>query len=238
MRNLVLIIFLTSIFLFSGLFIVDEREVAVTINNKDATSYSCGIHWKIPFVGNTTYVYKNIRSSYFSLSEPLSISENRQVNSKFMFTWVVVNPIQYVKYLQANSSKQLDEVLVTQLNDKIRSQSSSSTSLIDFTNRVTKLNNIVFDSLGVKVMSLNLVNVAVESSNMQSDAIMSKFSPESTYIYAMQIKNQADLTQQQQLQKLKNVNQSFYEYFMKINLLQKSAKSKSDVPTLDKLLSN
>lgn len=238
MRNLVLIIFLSSVFLFSGLFIVDEREVAVIINNKDVTSYSSGIHWKIPFVGNITYVYKNIRNSYFSLSESLPIAGNKQVDSKFMFTWTIVDPVQYVKYLHANPNKKFDAAIVTQLNDKIITQSSNSTSLIDFTDNVAKLNNIVFNSLGVKVLSLSIINLEIESSNLQLESNTSNQSPESAYLYAMKVKSQADLTQQQQLQKLKNTNQSFYEFFMKINSLQSSAKSKSDVPTLDKLVSD
>lgn len=235
MRNIILLFLLSVICLFSGIFIVDEREVAVTITDKQqATVYSTGVHWRLPFMGDTRYVYTNVRHSSFNAPDELVMQDNLQLTGQYFFEWRVTNPTAYALYLQQHPDVNLATVLSTDVFNQIKQQMQGKTNYESFTHALLNWQAVNLSQYGISIDKVGVVNVSLEKVNLES-GVLNK-TPESAYTSAHNIVQDADLQYQGTLDSLRHTNASFLDFMLKIKNIESSAKSRQDVPSLDKLI--
>lgn len=235
-NSLILALFLIG-FLLSGFFNVDQREVGL-INypaDKSMQTYMSGLHWKIPFYGDLSYVFTNQRSSYLAMSQPLTF-ESGAVIGQIMVTWQVDQAESYLGYLNKNSTKFFDAELSQSISSKLETLAARSQNAVDFNLRVEQESNWSLNDLGIKILKLQLISlklVPVVSNGVfkATDSL----NPESSFILAQEIKNQANNSQLKEFANLRAHDPKFFDYVLKINNLEKSAKSKQDVPELNQL---
>ncbi|AUR51738.1 hypothetical protein [Aquella oligotrophica] len=238
MKNVLIIFLLGVLVLFSGLFIVDEREVVViTHSPKDSKVYTTGIHWNLPFYGQFNYVYVNQRNSHV-LIELSNESTNQKELVKFNVTWAVQDPVVYVNFLNLNNRKKLEENMANFIESKILTnvvaQISSDVDLIKLLN--SKQVNIQNPELGIKIISLDVSEIDVIRQTVKNQS-NSDLSAESAYAKAISIMQETNKQKQQTLDKLKAENPEFYSYYSLIRQYQMTAKNKNEVPPFDKLYS-
>lgn len=240
MRNYLIILLAVLFAASSGFFVVDQREVGIVKqNSKQLQIYAPGLHWKIPFWGELTFIYTNLRSSYLASSQLLHTATGQAFSTNVVVNWQVVKPEVYFVYLNANGVKNLDVQIVSVVSNRLLNLANKSSSLSDFEERVnSQLKNIPESELGINFVNVGLamVNPVIESAVPVGD--LKTMSSESAFSLAQQIKQQADKNQQQIQEKLREKNSKFYDYFMKIYNLSNNAESRSEIPPLNELYTN
>jgi regulator of protease activity HflC (stomatin/prohibitin superfamily) len=240
MRNYLIILLAIAATLSSGFFVVDQREVGIVKQtSKQLQIYAPGLHWKIPFWGELTFVYTNLRSSYLASPQLLHTKTEQAFFANVVVNWQVIKPESYFVYLNSNGVKNLDVKIANLVSNKLLNLAAKSSSLSAFEEQVnSQLKNIAEPELGIKFVSiaLSMVNPVIEST--PTTVNLNKLSAESAFSLAQQIKNKADESQQQTQEKLLAKNSKFYDYYMKIYNLSNSAESKSDIPQLNQLYVN
>lgn len=240
MRNYLIILLAVLFAASSGFFVVDQREVGIIKqNSKQLQIYAPGLHWKIPFWGELTFIYTNLRSSYLASSQLLHTATGQAFSTNVVVNWQVVKPEVYFVYLNANGVKNLDVQIVSVVSNRLLNLANKSSSLSDFEERVnSQLKNIPESELGINFVNVGLamVNPVIESAVPIGD--LKTMSSESAFSLAQQIKQQADKNQQQIQEKLREKNSKFYDYFMKIYNLSNDAESRSEIPPLNELYTN
>ncbi|TXI97870.1 MAG: hypothetical protein E6Q32_11125 [Neisseriales bacterium] len=240
MRNYLIILLAVLFAASSGFFVVDQREVGIVKqNSKQLQIYAPGLHWKIPFWGELTFIYTNLRSSYLASSQLLHTATGQAFSTNVVVNWQVVKPEVYFVYLNANGVKNLDVQIVSVVSNRLLNLANKSSSLSDFEERVnSQLKNIPESELGINFVNVGLamVNPVIESAVPVGD--LKTMSSESAFSLAQQIKQQADKNQQQIQEKLREKNSKFYDYFMKIYNLSNDAESRSEIPPLNELYTN
>ena len=240
MRNYLIILLAVLFAASSGFFVVDQREVGIVKqNSKQLQIYAPGLHWKIPFWGELTFIYTNLRSSYLASSQLLHTATGQAFSTNVVVNWQVVKPEVYFVYLNANGVKNLDVQIVSVVSNRLLNLANKSSSLSDFEERVnSQLKNIPESELGINFVNVGLamVNPVIESAVPIGD--LKTMSSESAFSLAQQIKQQADKNQQQIQEKLREKNSKFYDYFMKIYNLSNNAESRSEIPPLNELYTN
>lgn len=240
MRNYLIILLAVLFAASSGFFVVDQREVGIIKqNSKQLQIYAPGLHWKIPFWGELTFIYTNLRSSYLASSQLLHTATGQAFSTNVVVNWQVVKPEVYFVYLNANDVKNLDVQIVSVVSNRLLNLANKSSSLSDFEERVnSQLKNIPESELGINFVNVGLamVNPVIESAVPIGD--LKTMSSESAFSLAQQIKQQADKNQQQIQEKLREKNSKFYDYFMKIYNLSNDAESRSEIPPLNELYTN
>lgn len=241
MRNSLILGLIILGFLFGGFFSVDQRELGMVSfsANKPIQSYPPGLHWKVPFYGELSYVYTNQRSSYVAMNQSLSVESGQAFTSKVVVNWQVTQAESYLEYLNKNSLKVFDSELSQAVLTKLSALALNSKSNLDFQGNVEQVKNWSLTNLGIKVINLQIVSlnpiaaatilpqVKLSSSNL--------LSPESSYLAAQQIKTQADATQRTELTNLRASDPQFFDYFIKVHNLGESAQSKQAIPALNQL---
>lgn len=240
MRNYLIILLAVIFAASSGFFVVDQREVGIVKeNSKQLQIYAPGLHWKIPFWGELTFIYTNLRSSYLASSQLLHTATGQTFSTNVVVNWQVVKPEVYFMYLNVNGVKNLDIQIANVVSNKLVNLANKSSSLSDFEERInSQLKNIPESELGINFVNIGLaVATPVAESAVPVDGLKT-MSLESAFSFAQQIKQQADKNQQQEQEKLREKDSQFYDYFMKIYNLSNSAESKSEVPPLNQLYAN
>ena len=244
MRNSLILGLILIGFLLGGFFSVDQRELGMVSfsDNKPIQSYPPGLHWKVPFYGELSYVYTNQRSSYVAMNQSLSVESGQAFTSKVVVNWQVTQAESYLHYLNNNSVKVFDSELSQAVLTKLSTLAVNAKSNLDFQGNVEQLKNWSLTNLGIKiinlqVVSLNPIAVPVISPHGKLNNINNSnlLSPESSYIAAQQIKTQADATHRTELANLRASDPQFFDYFIKVHNLGESAQSKQDIPALNKL---
>jgi regulator of protease activity HflC (stomatin/prohibitin superfamily) len=240
MRNYLIILLAVIATASSGFFVVDQREVGIIKqNSKQLQIYAPGLHWKLPFWGELTFIYTNLRSSYLASSQQLYTAKGQGFSANVVVNWQVIKPEVYFVYLNTNGVKNLDVQIATIVSNKLLNLASKSSSLSAFEEQVnSQLKNIVEPELGINFVNISLATVIPIAKNTSTVDNFKTLSAESAFNLAQQIKKQADETQQQAQEKLRIRNSKFYDYFMKIYNLSNNAESKSDVPPLNQLYTN
>lgn len=240
MRNYLIILLAVIAAASSGFFVVDQREVGVVKqSSKQLQIYAPGLHWKIPFWGELTFIYTNLRSSYLASSQSLRTTKGQKFSANVVVNWQVIKPEVYFVYLNTNGVKNLDVQIATVVSNKLLNLASKSSSLSAFEEQVnSQLKNIAEPELGINFVSIALAQVNPVAESTVAVDNFKTMSAESAFNLAQQIKKQADETQQQAQEKLRTKNSKFYDYFMKIYDLSNNAESKSDVPPLNQLYTN
>ncbi len=240
MRNYLIILLAVIATASSGFFVVDQREVGIIKqNSKQLQIYAPGLHWKLPFWGELTFIYTNLRSSYLASSQQLYTAKGQGFSANVVVNWQVIKPEVYFVYLNTNGVKNLDVQIATIVSNKLLNLASKSSSLSAFEEQVnSQLKNIVEPELGINFVNISLATVSPIAKNTSTVDNFKTLSAESAFNLAQQIKKQADETQQQAQEKLRIKNSKFYDYFMKIYNLSNNAESKSDVPPLNQLYTN
>lgn len=240
MRNYLIILLAVIATASSGFFVVDQREVGIIKqNSKQLQIYAPGLHWKLPFWGELTFIYTNLRSSYLASSQQLYTAKGQGFSANVVVNWQVIKPEVYFVYLNTNGVKNLDVQIATIVSNKLLNLASKSSSLSAFEEQVnSQLKNIVEPELGINFVNISLATVIPIAKNTSTVDNFKTLSAESAFNLAQQIKKQADETQQQAQEKLRIKNSKFYDYFMKIYNLSNNAESKSDVPPLNQLYTN
>lgn len=240
MRNYLIILLAVIATASSGFFVVDQREVGIIKqNSKQLQIYAPGLHWKLPFWGELTFIYTNLRSSYLASSQQLYTAKGQGFSANVVVNWQVIKPEVYFVYLNTNGVKNLDVQIATIVSNKLLNLASKSSSLSAFEEQVnSQLKNIVEPELGINFVNISLATVSPIAKNTSTVDNFKTLSAESAFNLAQQIKKQADETQQQTQEKLRIRNSKFYDYFIKIYNLSNNAESKSDVPPLNQLYTN
>ena len=194
MRNYLIILLAVLFAASSGFFVVDQREVGIVKqNSKQLQIYAPGLHWKIPFWGELTFIYTNLRSSYLASSQLLHTATGQAFSTNVVVNWQVVKPEVYFVYLNANGVKNLDVQIVSVVSNRLLNLANKSSSLSDFEERVnSQLKNIPESELGINFVNVGLamVNPVIESAVPVGD--LKTMSSESAFSLAQQIKQQAD----------------------------------------------
>jgi regulator of protease activity HflC (stomatin/prohibitin superfamily) len=240
MRNYLIILLAVIAAASSGFFVVDQREVGIVKqSSKQLQIYAPGLHWKIPFWGELTFIYTNLRSSYLASSQSLHTTTGQEFSANVVVNWQVIKPEVYFVYLNTNGVKNLDVQIATVVSNKLLNLASKSSSLSAFEEQVnSQLKNIAEPELGINFVNIGLATVSPITKSTSTVDNFKTMSAESAFNLAQQIKKQADETQQQVQEKLRTKNSKFYDYFMKIYNLSNNAESKSDVPPLNQLYTN
>lgn len=244
MRNGLFVILLSLGFLLSGVFVVDERQVAVVkISPNKVLIYAPGIHWQLPFSAQINHVYTNLRTSYITLPLQAANKNINLENISIIVNWQVVKPAAYINFLAKNSRKELDARLVKDIITDIMPFAQKSNSVAEFENLLnSKAHDWLHDELGIKIINIALVSALPKlDESKEASLIISESSMDSlehSYNQALGIKESADKEQQVKFDELRKKDAAFFDYFMKIRYYQLNAKSKQDVPALDKLSRN
>ena len=234
MRNVFFVLILVIVYLMAGVFIVDSKEVGVVFYNPNKVDiYEAGIHWKVPLYSDLQYIDKTTRVSYSTWAQPYQFKNGSSANASVVITWQVVNFKTY-RLLNNDKNSKFNEKFVNSINQLLADKAKNSTDLIDFMNNMNSMTNLSLTDLGVKLISLNLINVKTSGLNKNID--VTALSLESAYNYAQQIKSQAESTQQLEFNKMKQANNKFYTYYMTINAYQESATSRAAVPPLTSII--
>ena len=238
MKNILILFLLGVLILFSGLFIVDERENVVIIHSaKDSKVYSTGIHWNLPFYGDFSYVYLNQRNSFITI-ELNNISKHQTELAKLDIAWSVIDPVKYVNYLNQYGRKKFDENMVAVIESEILAsivkEVATDAQLISYLNNQTF--NIIDTKSGIKISTVKVSSIKIMNAYTNNES-QAKLSAESAYSEAILIVQNANKEKQQALDKLKAQNPQFYNYYSLIRQYQMTAKNKNDVPAFDKLYS-
>lgn len=238
MKNILILFLLGVLTLFSGLFIVDEREVAVIAHSaKDSKVYPTGIHWNLPFYGDFNYVYLNQRNSFVTI-ELNNISNHQTELAKLDIAWSVIDPVKYVNYLNQYGRKKFDENMTAVIENEILAsivkEVATDAQLISYLNNQTF--NVIDTKSGVKISTVKVSSIKIMNAYASNES-QAKLSIESAYSEAILIVQNANKEKQQALDKLKTQNPQFYNYYSLIRQYQMTAKNKNDVPSFDKLYS-
>ncbi len=236
MRNGLIILVLVIGYLLSGIFVVDEREVAVVKLSADKVLiYAPGVHWRMPFTAKVDQVYTNLRTSYLSMPITLNNNESNVENISVIVNWQVIKPSLYVNFLASHTRKDLDIRLFNIVMNELNAIAKNSNSLPAFENMLnSQAQNREHPELGIDIVNVALVNTKPISKDKSTQSQTNDI--ESAFTLAKQIKDEADINQQEQLAKLRKMDSGFFDYYMKIRYYQLNAKSKQDVPPLSSLL--
>ena len=127
MRNYLIILLAVLFAASSGFFVVDQREVGIVKqNSKQLQIYAPGLHWKIPFWGELTFIYTNLRSSYLASSQLLHTATGQAFSTNVVVNWQVVKPEVYFVYLNANGVKNLDVQIVSVVSNRLLNLANKS----------------------------------------------------------------------------------------------------------------
>ena len=233
MRYLLMLGLMLGTFVASGVFVVDERQVAIIDSSSGAKIYSPGIHWVVPLRGKLYYIYTNQRAMSTKINLSINQSE-QQMGFNLLINWQVHDPIIYSRYLDTHSKANFNSQLLAGVLDQLTKIAKSSTSLAIFEN---KLNETAHGwenkSLGIRIINISLAGAELINTNLQESAenIATAFDK------AQKIKIAADTEQSNILKQLNKEDAKFFDYFMKIYHYQTSAKDKSEVPALNLIYS-
>lgn len=242
MRNLLVLILLLGAFLLSGFYTVDQRQVAVISSTPTKMEINApGLHWKMPFVGNLNYVYMNMRSSYLTASSVINLADNQKIGTRMIINWQVVSPQVYLGVVLTNE-KDFDARFAQTILSQIESVAALSSSPAEFEEQVNaQLVNRELKKLGIKLINVGITQITPgitsESSVVTGGSVVnnSESAIESAFYQARQIKLAAESQQAQLIQQLKSRNSNFFNYWWQIQQLGKTARSKQDIPPLDKI---
>lgn len=222
-KHLLFIILLSVVAYFAGVFIVNENETAVEINNgKVITTYQAGTHWKTPFLNNLIMVYLSERNT--TLDYQFKLKNNQSdLTASIAYNWHVINPEKYVLVNDA----------IDIINQTILSNYQRNTTIADFSSALNNSNKeLQIESLGVVVDNVYIVSLAKKNHVVSSNSIQSLPTPQD-YIEAMKIKNQAESDYTEAQQKMQQSNPKFYKLY---NYMQ-SIQSKESIESLSVILS-
>ena len=242
MRNLLVLILLLGAFLLSGFYTVDQRQVAVISSTPTKMEIKApGLHWKVPLLGNLNYVYMNMRSSYLTTSSVINLADNQKIGTRIIINWQVVSPQVYLSVVLANE-KDFDARFAQTVLSQVESVAALSSSPAEFEEQVNaQLVNRELKKLGIKLINVGIIQlvpgIAGESSPVVEIGVAnsSESAIESAFYQARQIKSTVESQQTQLLQQLKARNANFFNYWWQIQQLGKTARSKQDIPPLDKI---
>ncbi len=229
MRILLLLFILLFGFGASGFFIVDEHEFAVISFDNNMQVFDSGLHWKFPFYGDLTYVYSNQRNSDISTTNTIRLKDGSQYIAEINMVWKVYQVQNYMKYIQSNSMKQFAIDLSQDIESKVLLVAKNSTSSTDFMQKLSTQSKYLLSNKGIEILSINITSIKFVDNKNQ---IIKMMSAESSYQFAQQVKLTAENKQNQQLNVLKQKNIDFFNFYMKINQLEQTARIKQDVPPL------
>ncbi len=242
MRNLLVLILLLGAFLLSGFYTVDQRQVAVISSTPTKMEINApGLHWKVPLMGTLNYVYMNMRSSYLMTSSVINLANNQKIGARMIINWQVISPQVYLGVVLTNE-KDFDVRFAQTALSQIESIAALSSSPAEFEELVNaQLVNRELKKLGIKLINVGIIQVTPgvtgESSLVTGAGTInnSESAIESAFYQARQIKLLAESQQAQLIGQLKSRNINFFNYWWQIQQLGKTARSKQDVPPLDKI---
>lgn len=242
MRNWLIIILFIGGFLFGGFFIVDEREVAVisTPGSNVLDTSAPGIHWKFPLWGRLTYVYTNLRSTHYIVKETLETESELSFIPHLVINWRVTKPIVYLNYLRNNPLSTADMEISALALQKLHTLAESSNSITVLEEQINQVRDWSQPAMGLTIVNIGLTGINFQNNviNDLRESGINVVSPDKAFLFAHTIKDSADSNESIALNQLRDKNHKFYDYFMQINLLGKTARSKADIPPLEKIYTN
>lgn len=233
-RNLLLIIFLGICVSITGIFTVNDNEIAILKRGDSYTKFSSGIYWHIPLYDEITFVYTNNRMSEKNYEQVISI-DNHKYKINYSIVWRVINPIQFVKYTNMNSKQDLNQYIESTVNSKINIIAEDG-DLFAVINHISLLSKLNIQKLGIEIDNVSVTSLSLFSN--QDSVSISAQSESSNFVIAQKIKESADNQYNEVLKQMQNKNDKFYQLYMKIYQLQHSAKSKDVIPPLESFLVN
>jgi hypothetical protein len=236
LRKLLFISLLGLLFLSSGFFMVDQREVVFLRQGNDYQQISAGLHWRVPFSSHITYVYTNLQHSSVAMASGLQTKDGKHYNGSLSVEWQIINPQQFIKFLHENDAKQFKLNFATTAWQQVQQLSINATDIVHLSSLIDqKLSGVVLKHLGIKINHLGLFRLQLIAA--QESSIM-ELRAESAYITARKIKQQADLLQESQMAQLAKQDTKFFRYWRKIHYYQENASNKAQVPPLNQLYSD
>ncbi len=185
MKNLLVILVMAIIiFLFVGIFTVNQNQVAVVSNNYTTTQqiYTAGIHWYTPIWQNVDYVYTNNRSSVVSLGDNLLTQDKQSVTMSLLVSWEVIDPIAYLsKQKMPDGDVNLSSVITKEIRAQIESLVATS-DLSQLNDDITLISSINTElaKYGIKITVVDTIslwsNTLLANNSMESIVIQGNVS--------------------------------------------------------------
>ena len=180
MKNLLVILGLAIIiFLFIGVFTVNQNQVAIVSNNYTPTQqiYNAGIHWYTPIWQNVDYVYTNKRSSVVSLGDNLLTQDKQSVTMSLLVSWEVIDP---AAYLSTQKTPDGEVNLSSIMTNEIRTQIESLVATSD----LSQLNDNItlMDSINTELAKYGIKINAVDTISLWSNTLLANNSTESIVV--------------------------------------------------------
>lgn len=232
-KNILLVIFLGICISISGVFTVNDNEIAVLKHGNDYSELKSGIYWHIPLYDKTTFIYTNDRIAENDYQQNIVVDKQNYIIS-YSTNWKVINPVQFVKYTDKNSKQELNKGIESAINLRLN-EIVKGGDLLAVVNQISLLSKINIQELGIEVTNVNVVNLSngqiKETTNMINNRLQ-----ESDFKIAQKIKESADSEYQNTLNEMQKKNNNFYQLYMKIYQLQHSDIAKESVPPLESFL--
>ena len=245
MRNGLIFLMLGLAFLFSGFFVVDQREVAAVYNSPlKLQIFAPGIHWQLPFSNKLLHVFTNLQTAHLATTLALKNNKLPALELKVVINYQVIAPVSYLNYIKSNSSKKLQASLAKMVLQRLQLIASEAVSLRQFEELVnSSIKNIYAANLGLSIVSVGLISISLADNPVAAIAIINPASArvisiESAFEQAQQIKATASQLQQVKLSQLRALDPKFFDYYMKIESYQQNARTRQDVPQLEQLVSS
>jgi len=263
LRNFFILIFLGLItFVFWGCFTVNSSENAIVLSQSGKTRCYTkpGLYFRIPIYEQVELIYMNNREAFLSIVvNPESGNNYKNFDSKIesqvvkvdlLVNWHVTNPRAYRNLLVQNGQISFDKMLFENISKILLIRIHG----LDV-GGINQLQQILPANLVLAQMGLSLDNISITSTEFVQNNLVATAPDvpkprvidenasidlqnkmiESSFYQAEAIKTQTEIYQARMYDKIKRQNPKFYNYFRLIDVYKNSAKSKADVPPLNKL---
>jgi len=157
MKNLIILILIAIIIIFTGVFTVDMRQTAVVTNYfKRQQVYSSGIYFAIPGLTNITYVYMNERNSILTIPVQFTKESGADGQLGILVNWHVTQPIIYLNSITQLTDMGLNKELVMALENIVQNETTLY-ALTSFNQKTSLIDApINLDKLGISIDNVTI----------------------------------------------------------------------------------
>lgn len=234
-RNILLVIFLGICISITGIFTVNNNEVAILKRGNTYSEFNNGTYWRIPLYDDITFVYTNERIGENNYEHNIEV-DKQSYKINYSVNWQVMNPLQFVKYTDENNRQELNKSIESAVNLQL-SKISKDGDLFAVINQTSLLSKVDIQDLGIRIINVNITGISTALSTNANSTDYNK-EQESNLKLAQKIKESADNEYKTTLIEMQKKNDKFYQLYMKIYQLQHSTIAKESVPPLESFLAN
>ena len=242
---------------YIGLFSVKNYQVAITHNlvTKSVKMVTNGLHVRSPFVEDVIYIDINRQVNLVEITKTVG---KASYNISVAALWHVTNPMQYYNYTKDSSDEELSKNIPLNIESTLNANLNNIITVEDLNQLKTLTSKPIYlAKLGVSIDETKIIKITqlqndtslassssnesvVPSLSTNSNATIKANnrtieSIENAYYTSQQILDQTSIEEANLYKTIENKDPRFYDYFRKLNIYVENAKSKTEIPSLDKL---